>query len=159
AITVATPQQLQVCRDFGFARIVLANQLVGRQATRYVLDELRHDPAFDFYCLVDSVRGVEQIAAAARAAPAGRPIQVLLEGGYAGGRTGARDLETALDVARAVKAAAPHLALRGVEGFEGLFVGPTDAAVEAQVHTFLDFLVAMARAAEAEDLFGDGPVL
>ncbi|MBI3517149.1 MAG: amino acid deaminase, partial [Proteobacteria bacterium] len=56
AITVATPQQLQVCRDMGFSRIVLANQLVGRQATRYVLDELKRDPAFDFYCLVDSVR-------------------------------------------------------------------------------------------------------
>src|SRR5258706_2269174 len=159
AITVATPQQLQVCRDVGFSRIVLANQLVGRQATRYVLDELKRDPDFDFYCLVDSVRGVELMAAAARAAPAGRPIQVLLEGGYAGGRTGARDLATALAVARAVKAASPHLSLRGVEGFEGLFVGPSDADIERQVHGFLDFLVEIARAAEREDLFGDGPVL
>jgi D-serine dehydratase len=159
AITIATIQQLQVCRDFGFGRIVLANQLVGRQAIRYVLDELRRDPSFDFYCLVDSVRGVELLAAAAREHPAGRPIQVLLEGGFAGGRTGARDLATALAVARAVKVAAPHLALRGVEGFEGLFAGATPTETEAEVRRFLDFLVEIARQCDREDLFADGNVL
>lgn len=158
-LTVATVQQLQVCRDFGFSRVVLANQLVGRQAIRYVLDELRRDPDFDFYCLVDSVRGVELLVEAARSNPAGRPLQVLLEGGFPGGRTGARDLAGALAVARAVKAAAPHLALRGVEGFEGLFGGATPAETEAAVAGFLDFLVEVARACDAEDLFAPGPVL
>ncbi len=159
AITVATPQQLQVARQFGFCRVVLANQLVGRQAIRFVLDELRHYPAFDFYCLVDSVRGVELVAAAARQRPAGRPVQMLLEGGYPGGRTGARDLATALAVARAVKQAAPHAVLRGVEGFEGLFTGATAGEVEGQVRGFLDFLVALALACEREGLFGDGEIL
>jgi hypothetical protein len=37
-----------VARAFGFWRILLANQLVGRQAIRYVLDELGRDPGFDF---------------------------------------------------------------------------------------------------------------
>src|SRR5450432_508582 len=32
AMTVATAQQLRICRDSGIARVVLANQLVGRQA-------------------------------------------------------------------------------------------------------------------------------
>ena len=49
AITVATAHQLQVARSFGFQRIILANQLVGRQAIRYVLAELERDPGFDFY--------------------------------------------------------------------------------------------------------------
>jgi D-serine dehydratase len=40
AMTVATVQQLQVARDFGVPRIVLANQLVGRQAIGYVVAEL-----------------------------------------------------------------------------------------------------------------------
>jgi D-serine dehydratase len=159
AITVATTQQLQVCRDFGFPRVVLANQLVGRQSIRYVLDELRRDPSFDFYCLVDSVRGVALLAEAARAHPAGRPLQVLLEGGFAGGRTGARDLPTALAVARAVKAASPHLVLRGVEGFEGLFAAPSPAETEAAVRSFLDFLVEIARQCDREGLFADGKVL
>lgn len=158
AITLATPQQVQVARDFGFSRIILANQLVGRQAIRYVLDELVRDPGFDFYCLVDSEANVAQLAAAARAANPGRPLQVLLEGGWMGGRTGVRDRETGLRVARAVRSAEPYLALRGVEGFEGL-TPPDRAAAEAQVRGFLDWLVDLARVCEADGLFAPGEIL
>lgn len=156
AITLATPHQLAVARDFGFQRIILANQLVGKQMIRYVLDELKRDPDFDFYCIVDSEANVAQLAAAAKEANIGRPLQVFLEGGWLGGRTGVRDLETGLRVARAVKSAAPHLALRGVEGFEGLT--PADrTAAETQVRTFLDFLVQLAQACERESLFSPHP--
>ncbi len=120
AITLATAQQVRVARTYGCARIVLANQLVGRQAIHYALNELKSDPGFDFYCLVDSVENVTELRAAAAEIAPGRPLKLLLEGGYAGGRTGCRDLESALAVARAIKAAAPHLALVGVEGFEGI---------------------------------------
>jgi len=142
AITLATAQQIAVARRYGVQRIVMANQLVGRQAIRYVLDELKRDPGFDFYCLVDSPETVAILAEAAKAANIGRPLQVLLEGGMAGGRTGVRDQETGLNVARAVQAAAPFLALRGVEGFEGLVAGPAESG---KVHAFLDFLTVMAR--------------
>ncbi len=158
AITLATPQQMQVARDFGVSRIVLANQLVGRQAIDWVLGELKRDPGFDFYCLVDSLEGVAALAEAARAADIGRPLQVFLEGGSMGGRTGVRDAAAGMAVARAVKAAAPYLALRGVEGFEGLF-GGTRAEVESQVRAFLDLLVTLARDCEAEDLFAPGEVI
>ena len=159
AITLATPQQVQVARDFGIARIVMANQLVGRQAIRYVLDEMKRDPGFDFYCLVDSEAGVKALADAARAAQVGRPLQVFLEGGSPGGRTGVRDRATGMRVARAVKAAAPFLALRGVEGFEGLFGGATRGEVEAQVRKFLDLLVDLAKDCEKEDLFAPGEII
>src|SRR5258707_732134 len=153
AMTVATTQQLRICRDSGIARIVLANQLIGRQAIGYLLDEIKRDPGFDFYCLVDSVANVEQLAAAARQAAPGRPLQVLLEGGMAGGRTGCRDLAAALAVARAVKAAGAHLVLRGVEGFEGLIHSDSPKDDAAEVASFLDFLGAIAVACEAEGLF------
>lgn len=159
AMTLATIQQVQVARDFGVNRIVLANQLVGRQAIRYVVAELRCDPGFDFYCLVDSVANVAALAAASREAGLDRPIQLLLEGGYPGGRTGCRDLAAALDVARAVKEAGPVLALRGVEGFEGLFHGATAAETAGQVARFLDFLVAIAVAASREDLLAPGRLI
>ena len=55
-ITVATVQQLMVCRRFGVPRVLMANQLVGRQAIRAVLAELQADPGFEFLCLVDSWR-------------------------------------------------------------------------------------------------------
>jgi D-serine dehydratase len=155
AMTVATLQQLRVCRTFGHRRVVLANQLIGRQAIDYVASELRNDPSFEFYCLVDSVRGVEILAGALARNPVGRPLNVLLEGGSVGGRTGCRTVEDALAVARAVKAASPHLALRGVEGFEGLNTDSSDDSIEA----FLRYLVTIAEACARESLFSEGPVL
>jgi len=159
AITLATVGQVQVARRYGVPRVLFANQLVGRPAIRYILDELKRDPGFDFYALVDSVAGVRHLAAAARERPPGRPLRLLVEGGFAGGRTGCRTLAAALEVARAVKEATPALALHGVEGFEGIIAGPDQAATEDRVGAFLDFLVEIARVAAAESLFADGPVI
>jgi len=158
ALTVATVGQLQVARRYGVSRLVLANQLVGRQEIRYVLDELARDADFELHVLVDSVAGVELLADAVAARGLARPLDLLLEGGVAGRRTGCRSLADALAVARAV-AAAPGLALRGVEGFEGLIHSRDEADTEARVVAFLDFLVEIARALAAEDLFAPGPVI
>lgn len=160
-ITVANASQLQVARAYGVQRVLLANQLIGQAAIRYVLDELERDPTFDFYCLVDSVEGVELLAREARRrrAPGGRPIQVLVEGGFGGGRTGCRALSTALTVARAVRDAAPHVALRGVEGYEGIISGTSSAETTTRVRAFLDFLVDIAIDCAKEGLFAPGPVI
>jgi len=156
-ITVATVQQLMVCRRFGVPRVLLANQLIGRQAIRTVIAELEADPTFEFLGVVDSLAGVRALEQELKERPLGRPVEVLLEGGVAGGRTGCRSLEEALAVARAV-AAAPELALVGVEGFEDVMgVGLRDA--EPRVEAFLDFLVEIARACTQENLFAPGPVI
>jgi D-serine dehydratase len=144
AMTVATAQQIQVCRAMSIKRIVLANQLVGRQAIRYVLDELAAHGDFEFFCLADSLAGVAQLAKAVAGRTLRAPLNLLLEGGMVGGRTGCRDLETALEVARAIAAAGPSLRLRGVEGFEGLINAKTPEETEARV---------------AENLFAPGPVI
>ncbi len=157
-ITVATVQQTQVCREFGVPRVLMANQLVGRQAIRQVLAAQEADPAFDFYCLIDSADGVELLVKEARAFGATRPLKLLLEGGVEGRRTGCRTVEQAMEVARAV-AAAPELALAGVEGFEGVIKGDTPAATAAAVGDFLMFLVEIAERAASENLFGPGPVI
>ncbi len=158
-ITVASVGQMMVARAFGVERIVLANQLVGRQEIATVAEELRRDPAFDFYCLVDSLAGVRRLVEATASANIGRPLQVLLEGGIMGARTGCRTTEDALAVARAVKAAAPHLALRGVEGFEGLLTSGPAPEQDAKVVAFLDYLVEIARLCAAEKLFAPGPII
>jgi D-serine deaminase-like pyridoxal phosphate-dependent protein len=156
-ITVATVQQLMVCRRFGVPRVLLANQLIGRQAIRTVIAELEADPTFEFLGVVDSLAGVRALEQELRDHPLGRPVEVLLEGGVAGGRTGCRSLEEALDLARAV-AAAPELALVGVEGFEDVMgVGIKDA--EPRVEAFLHFLVEIARACAGKNLFAPGPVI
>ncbi|HVM77800.1 MAG TPA: amino acid deaminase [Stellaceae bacterium] len=159
AMTVATVQQVQVCRAMGVDRIVLANQLVGRQAIRYVLDELAAHKELEFYCLVDSVAGVRQLAEAARGRMLQAPVNLLLEGGTMGGRTGCRDLAGALEVARAAAAAGPALRLRGVEGFEGLIQGKAAEETEAKVRAFLDFLARIAEACLHENLFAPGPIV
>jgi len=156
-ITVATVQQLMVCRRFGLPRVLMANQLVGRQAIRAVLAELQADPGFEFLCLVDSLDGVEALRRELEQMPLGRPFEVLLEGGVAGGRTGCRTREEALAVARAI-AAVPELALVGIEGFEDV-VGGGIAEAEPRIAAFLGYLVELARACAAEDLFAPGPVV
>ena len=159
AITVATVHQLQICRRYGFARVILANQLLGRTAIHYVMGELRRDPQFEFYALVDSVEMLQPLLAAARELQPGRPLNLLLELGVPGGRTGCRNLETALAVAEAVSRSTPHLALRGVEGFEGLIAGTAPADQEERIRSFLRFMGETAEACDRRGLFSPGPVI
>ena len=161
-LTFANCAQLQVARRHGVPRVFYANQLVGAADIRYVCDELRRDPGFDFYCLVDSVPGVRLLAARVADANPGRPVSVLVEGGLAGGRCGVRDVETAVAVAEAVRAAGPHLSLAGVEGFEGLAQYREPGRREADVREFLGFLVRIAETLDGRGLFGvvgSAPVL
>ncbi len=54
AITLGSVEQVQVARQYGFQRLLLANQPVGARSQRYIVDELKRDSEFDFYCFVDS---------------------------------------------------------------------------------------------------------
>ncbi len=158
-VTVADVRQLQVCRRHGIERILLANQLVREASIHWVAEEVARDPAFDFYCLVDSLPGVRRMAGAVADVDGGRPLQVRVEIGYPGGRAGGRDAAEALEVARAVRDAR-GLALRGVEGFEGLLGrGDGPEAARREVVAYLDGLVDAAAEMEAEGLFADGDVL
>jgi len=158
-LTFASCAQLEVARRHGVRRVFYANELVGAADIRYVCGELRRDPEFDFYCLADSVPGVQLLAERVAAGDPGRPVNVLIEGGLPGGRCGVRDVGAAVEVAEAVRAAGPRLALAGVEGFEGLARNPDPARREADVRQFLGFLARIAAALDGRGLFGTGPVL
>jgi D-serine dehydratase len=158
-LTFATGPQVRVAREHGVRRIFYANQLTGAADIRYVCDELRRDPGFEFYCLVDSVAGVRLLAGRVAAARPGRRVNVLVEGGLAGGRCGVRDLPTAVLVAEAVRAAGAHLTLVGVEGFEGLARSRDGGHAEPVVREFLRFLTGIAAALDERDLFDTGEVL
>ncbi len=97
AITAATTWQVRLWREFGADRIILANELVEEASIDWVAAEMKRDAEFDFYCLVDSVAAVKALDRAPG-------FKVLLELGLAGGRTGCRTEEQALEVARAIKA-------------------------------------------------------
>lgn len=133
-ITVATIQQLKVCRKFGVARIFFANQLVSYGDIEYVLGELRRDPEFEFYCLVDSVSGVERLQAVCASASEAS-VSVLLEVGIEGGRTGCRNLKQAKEVLKAL-AACRQVRLCGIECYEGIAAGKDYQADLARVEAF-----------------------
>ena len=101
AVTVATISQLRVYRAFGVRDFVLANELVDAAALQWVAAELDADPDFTLVCWVDSLDGVRQMAAQLEAAGARRPLDVCVEVGMAGGRTGCRDASAVDEVARA----------------------------------------------------------
>jgi len=158
AVTLATPHQTQVARSFGYNRIFLANQLVGRSAIEYVLRELQDHSDFEFYCLVDSISNARAIAGAAELLKLARPVNLLVELGYPGGRTGCRTIDEAVALASVVSGS-NNLRLSGVEGFEGLLRGDSPANTTMLVNAFLDNLVSLAEMCASKGLFSDETIL
>jgi D-serine deaminase-like pyridoxal phosphate-dependent protein len=153
-ITTANAEQTRVAREAGLSRVMLANQLVGRTEIDWVAGELRADDGFAFCCFVDSVEGVERLAAGIGAAAPSRPLDVLLETGYVGGRCGVRTMPDAMRVARAI-AASPRLRLIGVACYEGLLQTHAPDARDGAAAAVLRFCVEVARACDAAALLDD----
>jgi D-serine dehydratase len=82
-------------------------------------------------------------------------LQVVIEGGFDGGRCGVRDVDTALTVAEAVRARAPYLKLAGVGGFEGLLQYRPAAERDGAVRQFLNFLADVAGKCDGLGYFDD----
>jgi D-serine deaminase-like pyridoxal phosphate-dependent protein len=118
AVTAATVGELHVYRAFGIPRVLLANELTDPDGAAWLAAELAADPEFECYVYADSLPGVRLLDEAVRRASTARPLPVLVELGYPGGRTGCRDLAAAEAVARAV-AQAGSLRLAGAAGYEG----------------------------------------
>ena len=152
AVTAATMSQVRVWRAFGVDRVILANELVEPGSIRWVASELAADPSFDFYSLVDSIAEVKLLDSALAESRLDRPLKLLLEWGFAGGRGGSRTHEQALEVARAV-AGSPRLALVGVEAFEGIIHREGTPATLAAVDRFLDDMRELVVKLDAASLF------
>ncbi|MEW1860972.1 alanine racemase [Streptomyces sp. NPDC088194] len=150
-ITLAVPHQVRVARAFGVPRIFLANELVDAAALRWIGAELDADPDFQLITYVDSLRGVELMDAALRAAGVQRQLDVVVElGAGQGARTGVRTDREAEAVAAAVSAVGT-LRLVGVAGYEG----EVPAADPEQVRAYLRRLVALAETLDRAGRFAD----
>jgi D-serine deaminase-like pyridoxal phosphate-dependent protein len=117
-ITAATISQVQVYRSFGVDRILIANELTDRAGIAWLAAELTADPGWECFAYADSLAGVRLLDDALTAYGANRPLHVLVELGFPGGRTGCRSVADALDVAAAVSEA-DALTLAGASGYEG----------------------------------------
>jgi len=151
ALTVATVQQLQVCRAFGATRIIFANQAVGRAELDAIAGIIKAGD-IDFMMLIDSEAGIAAATAAIQRNQVNTPLQVLVERGFEGGRTGCRTNQAALELARKISAT-PELSLVGVEAFEGLIKAPAKIK-EQVVGAFMDDIAALYQACKDEGLFG-----
>ncbi|MVZ99233.1 amino acid deaminase [Actinomadura sp. LD22] len=135
-ITLATFPQLRVARAFGVRRVLLAGAPLDPAGLAWLAGELDGDPEFAFVCWADSVRSVELIDGALRAARAQRRVDVCVELGGPNGRTGVRDDGDARAVADAIRAA-PSLRLAGIGGYEGALAHDASEEGLAAVDAYL----------------------
>jgi D-serine deaminase-like pyridoxal phosphate-dependent protein len=139
AVTLATISQVRVYRAFGVTPVILANELVDEAGLRWLAAELDAHPDFELTCWVDSLRGVELMTSALAAAGAHRPVDVCVEVGMPGGRTGCRGADEVDEVARAA-AASPRLRLVGVAGYEAALGHQVTTEAYADVRAYLNEL-------------------
>jgi D-serine dehydratase len=149
-ITLATAHQAMVAWRHGIKRVLMANELIGRQ-NMAVIAHLLEDPEFDFYCLVDSAEGAALLGSFF--AERGLRIKVLLELGVMGGRSGLRNERQLESVLKAVARWRNSVAMCGVELYEGVLDN------ESEIRALLKRAVDTARDLAIEGLFDRSPIL
>jgi D-serine dehydratase len=150
-ITLATAPQVQAAYHFGVRRVIMANQLVGR-ANMAIISRLLQNLEFDFFVIVDSAANVEQLGQFF--AQTGQRVNLLLELGVEGGRTGVRDEQSRTAVLDAIARYPQSLALAGIEVYEGVLKD------ESSIRNFLRRAVSELQAlAEQQSLSTDTAIL
>src|SRR5476651_1428780 len=135
-ITLATAHQVRAAYRGGVHRVLMANQLVGKR-NMGMIAELLTDPDFEFHCLVDSADNVDQLGTFFT--DVNKHVNVLLELGVAGGRTGIRDDAQRDAVLAAIARWPDAVKLTGVEIYEGVLQD------ESKVRAFLQNAVDVTR--------------
>ncbi|WP_404472895.1 alanine racemase [Microbacterium aerolatum] len=153
-ITVATPWQASVAIEAGVRRVFIANAVTDAAAAADLGRALIADPDLRIICWADSTDTVALLASAG--IEPRHPLDVLVELGGTGGRTGARTVDEGERIAQAI-AETPGLRLAGVGGYEGPF-GPDRSAESVQaVDAYLGTIVELHRRLSYPDV--DRPIL
>jgi D-serine dehydratase len=149
-ITLATAQQTLVAYRHGVRRVLMANQLIGRE-NMAIISRLLQDVAFEYYCLVDSAAQVDLLGEFF--SNHAQDLNVLLELGVPGGRTGIRDDQQLKATLAALQRWSATLVLSGIEIYEGVLED------EAPVRALLERAVTVTRRLAAEKRFQRAPIL
>jgi D-serine dehydratase len=149
-ITLATAHQTLVAYECGVRRILMANQLIGKE-NMAIISRLLQNPEFEYYCLIDSAAQADLLGAFF--AKAGQRLKVLLELGAEEGRSGVRNEEQLQSVLQALARWSSSLALCGIEVYEGVLTE------EESIRTFLQRAVEVTRALLAEGRFERSPAM
>ena len=149
-ITLATAQQTQVAYRYGVRRVLMANQLVGR-GNMAIISRLLEDSGFDYYCLVDSAAQIDLLGSFY--SKRDQHLNVLVELGVPGGRTGVRDDGQLAAVLAALERWGGTLLLSGIEIYEGVLDD------EILIRAFLERALAVTRRLATEKRFQRSPIL
>ena len=146
-ITFANVTQLAIGVAAGVRRGLIANQVMSAADLHGLHALLARRADVRALFLVDSIAQLEMIERWSRENAAEHAFEVLLEIGYAGGRTGCRSHDEAVALAGRLHAS-PAVRLVGIESYEG--TTQIDAASVAQL---MDRVDAVARHCVAQDWF------
>jgi len=149
-ITLATAPQTQAAYRHGVRRVLMANQLIGRE-NMAIISRLLEDSTFDYYCLVDSAAQIDLLGAFYSSHH--QHLNVLVELGVPGGRTGVRDDEQLTAVLAALERWRGTLLLSGIEIYEGVLDD------EILIRAFLQRALAVTRQLALENRFHRSPIL
>jgi D-serine dehydratase len=151
-ITFGNVFQLRTGVEAGVRRAIVANQVHQRADLEALAAMQARHTDLRVAFLVDSLSQLALIETWRRTQAQPPMFDVLLELGVPGGRTGVREHEAALALARALKASAA-VRLVGIECYEGLQASGDSARDEAHVAALLQRLARVAEAADREGLF------
>jgi len=149
-ITLATAHQTRVAYEHGVRRVLMANQLIGRQNLE-IVSRLLEDDEFEYFCLVDSAEQVELLGNFFK--PRNQTLNVLLEVGAEDGRTGVRNQEQLHATTAALARWKSQIRLCGVEVFEGVL------SDEPSIMQLLHRTVDVTRQLSREKRFDRSPVI
>ena len=137
ALTIANFWQAEIFRNFGFKRLIIANEVLDKSAIAKIAKlNAKNKAEIIFY--VDSLVGLKIIK---EATPKNGKINLFIEIGTDHGRGGVRELTLVKEIAHEIKKDS-RLHLRGVTGFEGAVPNAArNSDGEAAVHAFCKKIV------------------
>lgn len=125
AVTVATVSQAETVLTWGCNDVVIANEVIDIGDLSDIRKQLDRNPTTRIRCFVDSDEGIE--IAQHVFGPSGPRLEVLVDIGAPGGRTGVRTAKAALRLCETAARSA-GIRLVGVAGFEGIVPNSRDRA-------------------------------
>jgi D-serine dehydratase len=156
-LTVATAQQAEVAAHFGCRKIILANELIGQTQVTSILELLKKHSDLELYFFVDSAVGIASLAAHDELQAVLPRFRLLLDVGFAGGRTGCRNVaEAEVLLAEITRLKLP---LAGIGGYEGLIATASGKEDPAGVDRYFDMFDEIAHLAEKSRAFADGDIV
>lgn len=157
-ISFANVFQAGVGARHGVRRIIIANQVMQTVDLDSLAMLLQDHEGLEVYFLVDSMAQLGLIEAWRQERSAATVFTVLLELGIEGKRTGCRQHDGALELARALRRS-PAVRLVGIECYEGALATCSHDSDRQNAAALMQRVQQLAQACETEDLFQTQEIL